>query len=87
MNRNNTWDELTFEQQWAAVAEHYADVTERSLATLRQALESDPTSTGSRIATLLWFAQNLHDQGEMMKRRLSELGGFPPQQEGDAETP
>lgn len=69
------WDTLTIEQQRAQVAEHYADVVARSLATLRKSLESEPAAGESRTAMLRWFAQNVQDQGRMMAQRLDELGG------------
>lgn len=70
------WDTLTIKQQRAQVAEHYADVVARSLATLRKSLKSETASSESRTAMLRWFAQNIQDQGRMMAQRLDELGGW-----------
>lgn len=62
------------EEQYAAVAEHYIDVIERTVANMREAL-STPLSefTEGRLARLLWAAQNWQDQGDAFARRLREI--------------
>jgi hypothetical protein len=76
MFASQPWDELTFEQQRSRVAAGYADVIERSIATLRKSLQNEPGV--SPLPTLRWFAKNLQEQGDAMERRLLELGGHLP---------
>ncbi|WP_335992341.1 hypothetical protein [Glycomyces sp. MUSA5-2] len=73
----------TITEQRAAVAAGYGDVLARSLDTLNRALEREQATGASSLPVAVWFAQNMRDQGEQMRRRLVELGAIAPERQDE----